>query len=105
MTAVGASVCSVPVGAYAALPVEFVYMTREIYNSALGLGILLTGSANRDDFPVILAKWVGEYTLTDAQLTDIIRTNEPNRTAYAGGAQSQSTILQLLVRKVPRFQK
>ena len=76
VTAVGAGACAVPVGAYAALPAEFVYLMREIYNSSLGLGFLKTGSAHRDDFASILAKWGGDYNISDSELARLMDSAE-----------------------------
>ncbi len=67
----GGAACGIPLSGYAALPAEFIYLMREIYNSSLGLGFLIYGSATKDDFATILGIWVGE-TVLDNKTLDVI---------------------------------
>ena len=61
----GGAACGIPFSGYAALPAEFIYLMREIYNSSLGLGFLIYGSATKDDFATILGIWADETVLDE----------------------------------------
>ena len=68
VTIAGGGACAVPLSGVVAIPVEFAYLLQQIYNSALGVGFLVNGDANKDDFANILAHWCDEYAVTNAAL-------------------------------------
>ena len=68
VAAAGAGACAIPVAGAAALPVEFLYLMRQMYNSALGMGFIMSGSATAADFPNIMAVWAEEFALDDQSL-------------------------------------
>jgi hypothetical protein len=68
VAAAGAGACAIPVVGVAALPAEFVYLMRQMYNSTLGMGFVIAGTAAPSDFPNILAVWSDELTLDDQTL-------------------------------------
>jgi hypothetical protein len=72
----GGGACIIPVAAYAALPVEFVYLMRQIYNSSMGIGFIITGSAVKEDFANILGVWSGEVKLDEETLSGIYLISE-----------------------------
>ncbi len=65
----GGGACAIPLTGVVAIPVEFGYLLQQIYNSALGIGFIVNGDANKDDFANILAIWCDEYALTKVLLT------------------------------------
>lgn len=80
----GAAACAIPVKAYAAIPAELMYFMRELYNSVLGLGHLMRGHVHKDDFAVVLAKWSGEYQLSDEQVARAMRIAQDVASEFAG---------------------
>ena len=72
----GAAACVIPVAAYAALPAEFVYLMRQIYNSSMGIGFIITGSAVKEDFANILGVWSNEVKLDEKTLNGIYLISE-----------------------------
>lgn len=68
VAAVGAGACAVPLSGMVALPAEFLYLIREIYNSSMGLGFLINGEANKDDFAIILGLWADEISLDNGMV-------------------------------------
>lgn len=76
VTTAGAAACAIPVAAYAALPAEFVYLMREMYNSSMGVGFIITGSAVKEDFANILGVWSNEVKLDEKTLNSIYLISE-----------------------------
>lgn len=97
VAAAGAGACAIPVAAYAALPVEFVYLMRQIYNSAMGIGFIINGSATRADFANILAVWSGELPLDDASLKTVYEISEA--VAKEIGEQAAESVVESTVAK------
>ena len=82
----GAAACAIPVAAYAALPVEFLYLMRQIYNSSMGIGFIINGSAVKEDFANILGVWSDEVKLDEETLNGIYLISEGIAEEVAGNA-------------------
>ena len=91
----GAGTCLIPVAGYAALPVEFLYLMRKMYNDSLGMGFIISGSAARSDFANILAVWSGEMTLTDEDLRQAYEVAE--NVAHEVGQQIAEDVVERAV--------
>lgn len=98
---IGGGACAVPLSGAVALPAEFAYLIREIYNSSMGLGFLINGTAHKDDFAIILGLWTEEVTLEDKTLHHLLdaveATGMPEKvvTSLASGG----VVSQLLAKK------
>lgn len=68
---VGGGACAIPMAAYATLPAEFLYLMREIYSSAMGIGFIVHGQANKDDFANILGVWSDAVSLDNQTMEEI----------------------------------
>jgi hypothetical protein len=64
----GATACAIPFVGVAALPIEFLDLMSEMYDSSLGMGFVVAGTASRSDFANILAVWTDELSLDDDTL-------------------------------------
>jgi hypothetical protein len=97
VSAAGAAACAVPVAAYAALPAEFAYLMRQIYDSAMGIGFIVHGNASREDFANILGLWTNELKLDDELLRATYDIAE--KLAKAMGEQVAEEAANALIRK------
>lgn len=76
VTSVGAGACVIPGSGYVTLPAEFLYLMKEVYNSAMGLGFLIYGEAHKDDFATILGLWTDEVTIDERTLDLVFKAAE-----------------------------
>lgn len=96
---VGGGACVVPLAGAAVLPAEFGYLMRQVYNSAMGMGFLVNGSANRDDFANILAMWTDEMKMdheTLQQAFDLAEQIAKNLPENSTDAQIQRSVDRVL---------
>jgi hypothetical protein len=70
VAAAGAGACALPAAGYATLPAEFLYLMRQVYDSAMGVGFILNKSATKADFANILALWSNELKLDERTLAN-----------------------------------
>ena len=98
----GAGTCLIPVAGYAALPVEFLYLMREMYNESLTMGFIISKTADPSDFANILAVWSEEMSLTDDTLRQAYEIAE-SVTSEIGQQLAESTVERAVETTIRRF--
>jgi hypothetical protein len=91
----GGGACALPGSLLVAMPLELAYLMRQLYNSSLGVGFIVKGSATREDFANILGVWTDQLHLQAGALDVAYATAEHVATATPPEQLRGMTVVEL----------